>query len=354
MKFKRIALRFAGTIFCLIVFILCMSLAFAEEVKFENWTNQQELIKALTDKAEEIQAALKNIAYLLVALFSFVALAIGWFKFYFMKGFDFYQIVPRIFIVLVLLTAYSFIVNTVYSLTDSVNNTIYKGSIMDSVSDILAKRMEEEQKLKDEPWWRKAKNIVSNLDVRILEYGATMGGTFLSWCITVMGFIRLFAICFLYAVGVLAIPWIIFSGGTQVAKAWWMSLLAVSFWPLVWKIMFLFFSAFQPKDVIGGSAFVLVGLYYITVGCLIIWTPKLVSAFARGVGIGETMSFAGVTAMAFAKGAVMKGVGGAAKQYDNWKTSRGITRERRRQGIIQGIKKRMAKRGIDVQPGDIQ
>ena len=66
MKFKRIALRLAGTIFCLIVFILCMSLAFAEEVKFENWTNQQELIKALTDKAEEIQAALKNIAYLLV------------------------------------------------------------------------------------------------------------------------------------------------------------------------------------------------------------------------------------------------------------------------------------------------
>ena len=266
-----------------------------------NWLSDENNINKLTQKAEEIAWELRNIAYLLIALFGITAIVIAFFRFFNLQSFDFYQIIVRVAIVFILLAAYPVIINSIYGLIDGICNVIYKGDIVDAISTVIKNSMLAEQKME-----KGVAKQAGKLGAWVLQFIAAMGGTFLSGCITVMGIIRLFAMCILYVIGVIAIPLIIFPQASRVAKGWFIAIIEVGCWAILWKLVLVLFEIFQPYDIKGAADFLTVALYYITIGCVMLWTPKLISSLGRGIGIGESMSMAGTATMAFAQGMFMK------------------------------------------------
>src|SRR3990167_6183020 len=106
-----------------VVFLLVLILTF---VLLENklgfgaitWCSSDDIVKKLTERTEEIAGNMKNIAFLLLGLFSTVAIVIAFFKFHNLESYDFYPIITRIVIAFILLAAYPKIVNGVYTIVD--------------------------------------------------------------------------------------------------------------------------------------------------------------------------------------------------------------------------------------------
>ena len=112
----------------------------------------------------------------------------------------------------------------------------------------------------------------------------------------VMNTVRFLLASFLYKIGPLLVPFILFPSTIKIIGGWITSYISVLFWPLLWRIM-LSIAVEQG----GGIPLTNEGLmtfvaFNMAVAAMIIFSPMIITSLAAGIGTGVAASFAGAFA----------------------------------------------------------
>ncbi len=124
----------------------------------------------------------------------------------------------------------------------------------------------------------------------------------------VMNTIRFIVAGFLYKLGPVLIPFILFRTTAKVVAGWYTSYVAVLLWPVIWQLTLAIAVAISANIAETGDGLMNFVSINFAVSAMVIFAPMIVTALAAGYGVGGVASLAGVLATNRAYGAVREGL----------------------------------------------